>query len=149
MAKVAAARHSIADLAELSKFSNLLPGGASPSQTSPLRAAVATSASQLRTLKASRLLLQPPGTRLVTGLCWGRPMSYMASISRFCRQVAVTTAFTFRESLGAEPPESQGVWGRSPPEFRGSGRRSPPGFRGSAGRTPLGCEGCRGLQPPA
>ena len=74
-------------------------GGCAPPDSPLKSAAVAASASQIGTLKASRLLSQPPGTRL----------------------------FTFHGGLGAEPPESQGSGGRRPPEFRGSGARSPLG----------------------
>ena len=108
---------------------------------------VAASASQLRTLESSRLLSQPPGTRLWTGHSFGQPLSRPPP-DRLGRQAAAITAFNGTGVWGRSPQNRRGSGGRSPPEFRGSGGRSPPEFRGSGGRSPPEFRGCGGRSPP-
>ena len=71
-------------------------GGFAPPDPPLESAAVAASAGQLRTLKPSRLLSQPPP----------------ATVGR---QAAAIAAFEVHRGLGAEPPECRGSGGCSPP----------------------------------
>ena len=73
-----------------------------------------------------------------------------ASERRFGRQAAAITAFTFHGGLGAEPPESQGVWGAQPPRIQGVRGAKPPAMQGVRGAQPPGMRGVQeGGSPPA
>ena len=111
-------------------------GGCAPPDTPLKSAAVAASASQIGTLKRSRLLSQPPGTRLLTSHSFVRPLfgPQVGSSGRGHDRVHISGG-----SGGGAP--SHGVWGAQPPRIQGVQGRSPPGFRGSGGEAP----GMRGV----
>ena len=118
----------------------------------PLKsAAIAASASQIGTLKTSRLLSQPPQARLERSRqvgccrslqgpgCW-QAMSWVGrsrSLYSFDCQAAATTAFKWHWGLGGGAPRIAGGLGAQPP-----------GCRAPEGRSPGGCGGCRGATAP-
>ena len=56
-------------------------------------------------------------------------------------QAAATTAVQWHGGLGAEPPESQGVWGAQPPRIQWVRGAKPPGIQGVRGAKPPGMWG--------
>ena len=75
-----------------------LAGGAPPPRPPLKSVAVAASASQIGTLKTSRLLSQPLGTRLLVGDGLGGLLSHLHRVD--C-QAAAITAFISHGGLGA------------------------------------------------
>ena len=66
-----------------------------------------------------------------------------ASISSVKGRGAAITAFKWHGGLGAEPPESQGVWGAQPPRMQWVW-----GAQGVRGAQPPGIAGVRGGAAP-
>ncbi len=71
----------------------------------------------------------------------------LASVSLVKGHVAAITAFKWHGGLGAEPPESQGVWGAQPPRMEGVWGAPLPRMQGVRGAQPPGIAG--GRSPPA